>query len=135
MQSKSSNQESTQYIEQNIRAAARKERLTMSSKNGKNSTALQREDGRFQLVSPSECDESYTDQVLNLLDFAYPKSMKVKELKGMTTYQNITQFRTRVIQKFHDQGLVYYDGDTEEIMITPLGRYYVYDRRTIIFQN
>ena len=135
MESKSSNQESTRYIKQNIRAAARKERLTMSSKNGKNSTVLQLEDGKFQLVPPSECDDSYTDQVLKLLDLAYPKSIKVKELKGMTTYQNITQFRTSVIQKLHDQGLVYFDSDPEEVLISPLGRLYVHDRRTIIFQN
>ncbi len=105
----------------------------MSNKTRNSSKVQQLEDGKYQLVPPTECDESYTDQVLKLLEFAYPKSIKVQQLKGMTAYQNITQFRTSVIHKLHDQGLVLYDAETCEVSITPLGRYYVYERRLIIY--
>ena len=133
MPSKNSNDAMPRIFNQNTSTDVRKENLAMSSRSRNISRVQRLEDGKYRLVPPTECDESYTDQVLKLLEFAYPKSTKVKELKGMTTYQNITQFRTSMIHKLHDQGLVHYDADTDEVSITPLGRHYVYERGLVIF--
>lgn len=133
MSSENRNDVMSKKRNQNIRAKVRKGNLHMSGKRGNNSNVQQLENGKFRLVSPTECDESYTDQVLKLVEFAYPKSINVKDLKGMTTYQNITQFKTGFIQKLHDQGLVCYDADTCEVLITPLGRYYVYERGLVTY--
>lgn len=133
MSGKNSNDAMSRTLNQRIRAEARKENLAMSSKSRNSNKVQQLEDGKYRLVPPTECDESYTDQVLKLLEFAYPKSIRVQELKGMTTYQNITQFRTSVIHKLHDQGLVHYDAETCEVSITPLGRYYVYERGLVTY--
>jgi hypothetical protein len=52
-------------------------------------------------------------------------STTIKELMSSIEYQNMTQFRSKIVLPAHKAGLIDFDSATGEITISPLGQRYV----------
>ena len=93
----------------------------MANEASSNVPKVKLEDGLYRIVFPVDRHNRYKSLVLLALNLAPQKSAAVKDLQTWTAYRNYSQFKTTVIQKLHDQGLVKYDSETGDVSITPPG--------------
>ena len=112
MQSKGSNQVTTQHIDRNSRGSARGRNLAM---------AAQVERRKLWVLVDMKRKSKYRDEVVKCLADSPEGIASVRSLFFRTGYSNITVFKKSVLQQLHDDELVYYDKAANKVKLTRLG--------------
>lgn len=113
MQSKSTYQESMQYIEHNSHADARERNRIMMNQKSHN---------QYVLVGVYMGRRApYREKVLKILSRQRGGVATVAKLFAMSSYSNPTQFRTSVLRRLQELGFVRYDRIARKVKLTRLG--------------